>query len=336
MLSAFSYDQIPVLSNLEPGRYRIKIKGDNYSAAEFNRSLSVVFVDKQLEKNEQHTVINCTPKIGSTFNIQKLYGANTLSIGWNNGQDVSSYAQNTHINYAFTTSDLLSSRIVIDKKTVGLQVNSATDNNQSAFVRNVQIGSNVKKIEPFCFSTMPYLTAVHFADGTEPLEIGEYAFANDIGLISHLVLPKRTKVIRKGAFANCHNLKVVTIPDSIVKIERGAFYNCKNLQIIVVQCTRTLDFGKKFIEFINKDGRLFTNRGLDLQNLFRKHALKFEGNSVQDGKWPMTFDDMKKTGIVFEANKIISAKCTGAAMNMRFREYTSKRIQTIFPIFIEG
>lgn len=92
MISAFNYDEIPVLSDLEPGRYRVKVQGESYSQGEFSRSLSTVSMNEKMLSNEQHTVLNCTPAIGATLNVAKLSGnAESLSIGWSNCQDTILY-----------------------------------------------------------------------------------------------------------------------------------------------------------------------------------------------------------------------------------------------------
>lgn len=65
-------------------------------------------------------------------------------------------------------------------------------------------------------------------DGKPVVEIGEYAFENDEGLI-FLTLGKNVNTVCDGAFSECIFLARVEANDTLMKICSGAFYACSKL-----------------------------------------------------------------------------------------------------------
>ena len=48
----------------------------------------------------------------------------------------------------------------------------------------------------------------------------------------HFIIPDGIKVIGTSAFADCHNLISITIPNTVTNIDDNAFYGCINLKNI--------------------------------------------------------------------------------------------------------
>ena len=53
-------------------------------------------------------------------------------------------------------------------------------------------------------------------------------------LVTDLVIPEGTKVIKRGAFAGCKSIRNVTLPNSLDTIHEYAFYQCKNIRVIKI------------------------------------------------------------------------------------------------------
>ncbi len=76
--------------------------------------------------------------------------------------------------------------------------------------------------------------AVHNAILTEGItSIGDYAFANYIGLYS-IKIPAGVTEIGQHAFYGCTGLSGVTLPASLTSIEEDAFYGCSNITNITM------------------------------------------------------------------------------------------------------
>ena len=70
-------------------------------------------------------------------------------------------------------------------------------------------------------------------DGYPVTAIGDYAFANCIGLTS-VTIPDSVTSIGDGAFENCSSLTSVTTPDSVTSIGDSAFENCSSLTSVTI------------------------------------------------------------------------------------------------------
>ena len=53
-------------------------------------------------------------------------------------------------------------------------------------------------------------------------------------MVTDLIIPKGTKNINNGAFANFEDLKSISIPDTVMRIGDEAFHGCKNLESITI------------------------------------------------------------------------------------------------------
>lgn len=117
-------------------------------------------------------------------------------------------------------------------------------------LESITIGKNVTKIGDGAFRESALSEIIFEADGTEPLEIGAYAFYElDTYNTFSVSLPDRTKKVGEYAFAenrylssftfnegleevsdymlyNAQRISVLNIPASVTRIGKSAFYNC--------------------------------------------------------------------------------------------------------------
>ena len=70
-------------------------------------------------------------------------------------------------------------------------------------------------------------------DGTYAVEVGEAKYLSEV-LIPATYKGKTVSTIGKSAFANCKNLKSITIPNSVTTIGERAFYNCTSLTSVTI------------------------------------------------------------------------------------------------------
>ena len=76
-------------------------------------------------------------------------------------------------------------------------------------------------------------------DGT--LVIGDFAFANS--KLSSIVLPDSIRIIGRGAFYGCENLKRIVIPPSVTSLNESVFMNCESLTRISIPSS-VINIGK--------------------------------------------------------------------------------------------
>ena len=119
---------------------------------------------------------------------------------------------------------------------------------ESAFAGNgtitsLTIGGNVTLIEANAFDRCISLVTVIFEnDGTEPLVLGEYAFAN-CPLIASVVLPDRLQSISNYAFNLNGSLKDVDFGNSIQQIGEYAFAGTALEEIVIPDTVTSLGVG---------------------------------------------------------------------------------------------
>lgn len=73
------------------------------------------------------------------------------------------------------------------------------------------------------------------------LVIGDFAFANS--KLSFIVLPDSIRVIGRGAFYGCKNLKRIVIPPSVTSLNEYVFMNCESLTRISIPSS-VINIGK--------------------------------------------------------------------------------------------
>jgi hypothetical protein len=59
--------------------------------------------------------------------------------------------------------------------------------------------------------------------------VTKYTGIDEVVMIPFVVGDEEVKVIGEGSFHCCENLKILLMPDCIIKISKKAFENCKNL-----------------------------------------------------------------------------------------------------------
>lgn len=95
-------------------------------------------------------------------------------------------------------------------------------------------GPKVKRIPDYAFYGMDQLDTEWSLP--EELEyIGENAFAYCSKMRGSLSIPTGVQVISPYAFAQCHSLNQVTLPERLTRIDQRAFYQCVNLRQVTVQ-----------------------------------------------------------------------------------------------------
>ncbi len=96
----------------------------------------------------------------------------------------------------------------------------------------VYIPESVVEIMPYAFAQSD-IREIYFEDGTESLELGDYAFSWCDQLYS-INFPQRLNKIGKYAFEFC-TFSSVRVPGHITEIGEGAFSNCKNVKSVYVE-----------------------------------------------------------------------------------------------------
>ena len=128
--------------------------------------------------------------------------------------------------------------------------NSVTSIGEEAFkdctgLTSVVIGNSVTSIGESAFSGCTGLTAVHISDlaawcnidfansDADPLYNAKNLYING-DLVTNLVIPNSVTSIGDAAFANCINLKSITIHDGVKTIGESAFSGCSKVETIYI------------------------------------------------------------------------------------------------------
>lgn len=131
-------------------------------------------------------------------------------------------------------------------------------------IERVLIPSNIKYIEPFCFSKCSKLKIVEFPSNSQLCFIGNNAFS--YSSIESIIIPQGVKKMDDYAFFNCKNLQNVifspnielqvisgytfyysiidsiTIPQHVKRIDAYAFASCRNLVKIDFEDNSELEY----------------------------------------------------------------------------------------------
>ena len=105
-----------------------------------------------------------------------------------------------------------------------------------ADVKKVTIPASVTSIDKLAFAGSGYsgLTSIIFEEGSQLTTIGESAFANCPNL-KNITIPSGVTSIGRHAFYDCYRLKNITIPASVTSIGEGAFEDCTRLESIIFE-----------------------------------------------------------------------------------------------------
>lgn len=117
-----------------------------------------------------------------------------------------------------------------DKVILSDSVEELGDNIQWWTMKEIELGSKLRKIGRRCFYLCRDLTEVALPDSLQ--EIGEEAFAKS-GL-KHITIPGSVKCIPAKAFLECEMLETVTILQGVETIDFAAFKGCKSLKSITI------------------------------------------------------------------------------------------------------
>ena len=105
----------------------------------------------------------------------------------------------------------------------------------------VKIPASVKFIGEHAFSDS-YLEKVEFAEGSQLLDMGKYAFADNEKLFQ-INLPDSLAGIPSYAFENCRSLSDIDIPGSVIYVGIDAFSGCSQLDHADLSNVQTVDRG---------------------------------------------------------------------------------------------
>lgn len=118
-----------------------------------------------------------------------------------------------------------------------LKKNLAPWNKKKLSIHNVHIGTGIVSIGSCAFAGQDKLTGIIFENNSIET-IGWGAFYNCSKLV-HISIPPTVRKIATIAFANCHNLNSIKIPDQC-HVENQAFLNCYGVRSIEVSPTASL------------------------------------------------------------------------------------------------
>lgn len=90
------------------------------------------------------------------------------------------------------------------------------------------IPNQINEIPNSCFAYNLF-TSVIFAEKSECVRIGDFAFSGNWHLSEPVILPDGVMAIGASAFHECKNLPAITIPKEVATIGGSAFYNCSYL-----------------------------------------------------------------------------------------------------------
>ena len=100
---------------------------------------------------------------------------------------------------------------------------------QSAEIKSVYIGDNVKSLGDHSFVGCNLLEEVRLPSGLKEISDGCFEYCDKIESIA---LPSELKKINRSAFFRCTSLKSIVIPDSVESVECDAFAECENLEAV--------------------------------------------------------------------------------------------------------
>ncbi|KAK8836348.1 hypothetical protein M9Y10_039690 [Tritrichomonas musculus] len=107
------------------------------------------------------------------------------------------------------------------------------------YLVEITIPKFVTKISPHLFENCHYLKTVEFENGSQLIEIGEYAFSNT--RVDQVMLPETVQIIRQSAFSYNNDLKAVSFKGEI--IENDAFLQTGLIEFNLSDNTKTIGSG---------------------------------------------------------------------------------------------
>ena len=105
-----------------------------------------------------------------------------------------------------------------------------------SFQGELVIPSQIQVIPSDCFCDCDFSSIV-FAENSELIKIGEYAFRYNWRLSEPVILPEGLLTIEGNAFDDCTSMPSIVLPKSLTVIGNNAFQNCYNLSSITSKAT---------------------------------------------------------------------------------------------------
>lgn len=157
----------------------------------FSEKSQILSIDKNIFSNSSIESINIPPKIEE------------FQEGWCKGLEKLKKISISPLNKNFQTID--------DKIIIGKTNKEQAQFNRIIFasrdIKNVNIPSNIEKIDSFSFSNCNSIESIEFSEDSRLTKIGSEAFS--YSSIEQINIPSTVTEISEGAFIYCHNLKSV-------------------------------------------------------------------------------------------------------------------------------
>ena len=104
---------------------------------------------------------------------------------------------------------------------------------ESARIRHLYVGKNVKRIHGGAFLGCPYLEDLDFAAGLSDCYIGDQSF-NECNKMKHIALSEGVVSLGNGCFWNSQQLESIRLPQSLRDMGNNCFNNCLALNSITI------------------------------------------------------------------------------------------------------
>lgn len=132
-------------------------------------------------------------------------------------------------------------------------------------LKAIQIPTSLKRIEARTFTGCTSLTSMEIPRNIEAIE--PFAFSQCKKLASvHVQQNSSLRKISDLAFAECHALECILIPNSVKELGDGVFANCLNLESVTL-FARNVDLGENVFDLLDLDSPIFNPQVMPNPNL---------------------------------------------------------------------
>lgn len=218
------------VSDAEVSEYYAQDSADVFGKTRVVNNQAVVFFDNarqnQITEEEQKPAFECDSVIEDIFDHVLPFKAFYQSTILKKPELQKGF---THIDdLSFARSSIKAIRLPDGLESIGYGAFYHCDS-----LKDIDIPSSVKHIEPEAFEYTPYLKAFLSGPKDDPfLIVGDGVLVAYRGNDEKVNVPASVKSIAGGAFKNHPEIVVVDIPDTVSEIGEGAFEGCGSLSEI--------------------------------------------------------------------------------------------------------